>query len=93
VVVTRGAEGATAYTAEGATSVPARRVRAVDVIGAGDAFVSGYLSGVLDGLDTADRLQRGAAVSAFAVACDGDWEGLPTRAELDLLNAQEETIR
>jgi 2-dehydro-3-deoxygluconokinase len=93
VVVKRGAQGATAYTADGACSVPARKVRVADVIGAGDAFVSGYLSGLLDGLDTGGRLRRGAAVSAFAVASEGDWEGLPTRTELDLLSAQEEAIR
>lgn len=93
VVVKRGAEGATAYTAGGVCSVPARKVRVVDVIGADDAFVAGYLSGVLDDLDTAGCLGRGAAVSGFAVACEGDWEGLPARTELDLLNAQEEAIR
>jgi 2-dehydro-3-deoxygluconokinase len=93
VVVKRGAQGATAYTADGATSAPARLVRAVDVIGAGDAFVSGYLSGVLDGLGTAGRLGRAVAVSAFAVGSTGDWEGLPTRQELSLLDAAEETIR
>ncbi|HEX6449231.1 MAG TPA: sugar kinase [Trebonia sp.] len=93
VVVKRGAHGATAYTADGAVSVPARTVRAVDTIGAGDAFVAGYLSGALDGLDTAGRLRRGAIVSAFAVGSSGDWEGLPTRRELSLLDAEEETIR
>jgi 2-dehydro-3-deoxygluconokinase len=93
VVVKRGVHGAAAYTADGAASVPARVVRAVDVVGAGDAFVSGYLSGVLDGLGTAGRLRRGAAVSAFAVGSTGDWEGLPTRPELSLLEAEEETIR
>lgn len=92
VVVKRGPQGAAAYTADGVSSVPARAVRAVDVIGAGDAFVAGYLSGTLDGLDTAGRLRRGTTVSAFAVASDGDWEGLPTRAELDLLD-DEETVR
>jgi 2-dehydro-3-deoxygluconokinase len=93
VVVKHGTEGATAYTADGITSVPAREVRAVDVIGAGDAFVAGYLSGVLDGLDVADRLRRGAAVSGFAVASSGDWEGLPARSELGLLDTEEKTIR
>jgi 2-dehydro-3-deoxygluconokinase len=93
VVVKRGAEGATAYTANGVMSVPARQVRAVDVVGAGDAFVAGYLSGVLEGLDVAGRLRRGAAVSGFAVASSGDWEGLPTRSELGLLDTEEETIR
>jgi 2-dehydro-3-deoxygluconokinase len=93
VVVKRGATGVTAYTADGVTSVPAWAVRTVDVIGAGDAFVSGYLSGLLDGLNTAGRLRRGTAVSAFAVGNTGDWEGLPTRSELDLLDAGEEAVR
>lgn len=93
VVVKRGADGATAYTAGGATSVPARAVRAVDVVGAGDAFVAGYLSGALDDLDTAGRLRRGTAASAFAVGSRGDWEGLPTRRELTLLDAEDDTIR
>lgn len=93
VVLKRGIHGATVYTADGVTSAPARAVRAVDVIGAGDAFVAGYLSGVLDGLGTDGRLRRAAAVSAFAVGSAGDWEGLPTRAELSLLDAEEQTIR
>ncbi|MHB1594886.1 MAG: sugar kinase [Streptosporangiaceae bacterium] len=93
VIVKLGAEGATAYTPDGATAVPARKVRVADVVGAGDAFVSGYLSGVLDGLGEAGRLRRAAAVSAFAVGSVGDWEGLPTRSELSLLDAEEETIR
>jgi 2-dehydro-3-deoxygluconokinase len=93
VVVKRGTDGATAYTADGAASVPAHAVRAVDVIGAGDAFVAGYLSAALDGLDTAGRLRRAATVSAFAVGSAGDWEGLPTRRELSLLDAREGTIR
>lgn len=93
VVVKRGVNGATAHTADGATAVPARQIRAVDVVGAGDAFVSGYLSGVLDGLATDGCLRRAATVSAFAVGTAGDWEGLPTRAELSLLDEQEETIR
>jgi 2-dehydro-3-deoxygluconokinase len=93
VVVKRGAEGATSYTAGGMMSVPARVVRTVDVIGAGDAFVAGYLSGAVDDLGTTECLRRATAVSAFAVGCSGDWEGLPTRSELSLLDATEETIR
>ncbi|MBO0806304.1 MAG: sugar kinase, partial [Nocardiopsaceae bacterium] len=94
VVVKRGARGATAYTADdGAVWVPAREVRAVDVVGAGDAFVAGYLSGVLDGLGTAGRLRRGADVSAFAVGTEGDWEGLPSRRDLALLDAGDDPVR
>lgn len=84
VVVKKGAEGASVSTVDGAFSVPAVPVTAVDVVGAGDAFVAGYLSGWLDGVDVRERLSRGVAVAGFAVGCVGDWEGLPTRVELEM---------
>jgi 2-dehydro-3-deoxygluconokinase len=92
VVVKRGAAGATVYTPEGKVSTPARAVPAVDVIGAGDAFVAGYLSGWLDGADVSERLHRATTTAAFVVASPGDWEGLPTRAELPLLDGPRSRI-
>lgn len=89
VVVKRGAAGATAYTAEATINMPARRVTPVDAIGTGDAFTAGYLSGTLDGLDLEARLNRAVVLGAFAVASTGDWEGLPTRDELSLLDLEE----
>ena len=59
-----------------------------DTIGAGDAFTAGYLSGVLDGLPPAEAMHRGTVTGAFAVAAVGDWEGLPTRDELSLLDTE-----
>ncbi|WP_328298454.1 sugar kinase [Streptomyces sp. NBC_00435] len=88
VVVTLGAAGATAYAEDGSSvHAPARAVRAVDTAGAGDAFTAGYLSALLDGCDTAGRLDRAVRAGAFAVASRGDWEGAPTRTELGLLSA------
>jgi 2-dehydro-3-deoxygluconokinase len=88
VVVKRGADGASAYVAgESVVHCPARTVVAVDTVGAGDAFVAGYLSGVLDGLGVPDRLRRAVTVAGFAVSTIGDWAGLPTRDELELLDA------
>lgn len=87
VVVKRGGSGATAYSAAGKLNAPARAVPVVDVVGAGDAFVAGYLSGLLDGLDATACLGRGAVLGAFAVSRIGDWEGLPVRGELHLLDA------
>ncbi|MCX5208373.1 sugar kinase [Kitasatospora sp. NBC_00240] len=87
VVLTRGGDGASVGSADGTVSTPARRVPVVDVVGAGDAFVAGYLSGLLDGLDIEGRLHRATATGAFAVTSRGDWEGLPTRRELALLDA------
>ncbi|WP_331768993.1 sugar kinase (plasmid) [Embleya sp. NBC_00888] len=87
VVIKRGADGAEVFTATGSTSRPAVRVPVKDTVGAGDAFVAGYLSGILDGLGIPDRLERAVTTGAFAVAAAGDWEGLPFREELDLLRA------
>ncbi|MCX5126781.1 sugar kinase [Streptomyces sp. NBC_00347] len=86
VVITRGGDGASASDAEGTVSTVARKVPVVDVVGAGDAFVAGYLSAMLDGLDIGGRLHRATTTGAFAVSTKGDWEGLPTRRDLDLLD-------
>ncbi|MFF2346862.1 sugar kinase [Pseudarthrobacter sp. NPDC058119] len=87
VVVKRGAAGAAVYTAEGTLEAPALAVTCVDTVGAGDAFTAGYLSALLDGADIAGRLHRGVLAGAFAVSTRGDWEGLPRRGELALLDA------
>lgn len=87
VVIKRGGDGASAHTPDQAVERPARRVPVVDTVGAGDAFVAGYLSALLDGADLAGRLDRAVTTGAFAVAARGDWEGLPNRAELGLLDA------
>jgi 2-dehydro-3-deoxygluconokinase len=86
VVLKRGAAGARAWRAGESTSVPARSVPVVDTVGAGDAFTAGYLSALLDGLPVPGRLDRGAVLGAFAVSAPGDWEALPTRDELHLLD-------
>ncbi|MFF4256957.1 sugar kinase [Streptomyces sp. NPDC001663] len=91
VVIKRGGRGATAFTADGATDCEARQVDAVDLVGAGDAFVAGYLSGLLDGADIPARLHRAVTTAAFAVATRGDWEGLPTRDELGLFDQPDGT--
>ncbi|MEU8934353.1 sugar kinase [Streptomyces sp. NPDC048409] len=86
IVVTAGAAGAYCHTPEGNLFQAALPVTVVDSIGAGDAFVSGYLSAVLDGLPAADRLLRAATAGAFCVGAHGDWEALPCRADLPLLS-------
>src|SRR5665647_2061353 len=86
LVIKRGARGATVWhdaVAHHAAVIP---VTVLDTVGAGDAFTAGYLSGVLDGLSPAAALHRGTITGAFAVAAVGDWEGLPTRDELSLLD-------
>lgn len=86
VLVKLGGDGARAYTREGRVEAAALPVTALDTVGAGDAFTAGYLSGHLDGLDLPGRLRRAVTVGAFAVAGQGDWETLPRRDELSLLD-------
>jgi sugar/nucleoside kinase (ribokinase family) len=85
VVVTAGGKGAWVHSSDGSIHRPAIPVTVVDSIGAGDAFVSGYLSATLDNLSPGDRLDRATTSGAFCVTALGDWEALPTRDDLHLL--------
>jgi 2-dehydro-3-deoxygluconokinase len=87
VVVKLGAEGAQFHGSGGSFHSPARSVTAVDSVGAGDAFTAGYISGMLTSRGVEERLWLANTLGAFAVASKGDWEGLPTLSELDLLEA------
>lgn len=85
VIVTAGGKGAWAHSTDGTIHRPALPVTVVDSIGAGDAFVSGYLSATLDNLSPESRLDRATTSGAFCVTAYGDWESLPTREDLTLL--------
>lgn len=93
VVVSLGAEGAVGLLDGELARVAAHPVKAVDVIGAGDAFVAGYLAARLEGLDQVARLRSGSTLGAFAVGTRGDWEGLPRRAELALVEHHDQVVR
>ena len=90
-VVKRGLRGATSITSSGILDEPAVSVRAVDPVGAGDAFVAGYLVAALDGEDSAGRLKMGCVTGAFAASRFGDWECLPRRDDLELLSRESGT--
>jgi 2-dehydro-3-deoxygluconokinase len=82
VVVKDGARGCTAIIDGTRHEVAALRVTVVDPVGAGDAFVAGYLADRLAGADPARRLATATAAGAFQVTVPGDCEGLPSRADL-----------
>jgi 2-dehydro-3-deoxygluconokinase len=93
VVVKLGRRGATARVAGEVIEVPPVPVQAVDPVGAGDAFVAGYLASRLLGRDVRDRLATAAVAGAFAVTVPGDWEAFPRPHELALLSAAEDVTR
>jgi sugar/nucleoside kinase (ribokinase family) len=55
-VVTHGADGARAHSANGVLAAPAESVPVVDTTGAGDAFAAGLLHGLVAGKEMADAL-------------------------------------
>jgi len=72
VVVTRGAEGAVAVTADAVVEQPAFEADTRDPVGSGDALVGGFLARRLAGDDLAAALEYGAATAAVARTLDGD---------------------
>lgn len=81
-VVKLGALGAVAVDGDAAHRAEAVPVTVVDPVGAGDAFVAGYLSGLVAGEPVPGCLRLGNAAGAAVCRVPGDWEGLPTREEL-----------
>ena len=82
VVLKRGAAGSTALVDGAIVEVQGFAVTPVDPIGAGDAFAAGYLAGHLWQVEPYTRLRIANAMGAWAVMNNGDYEGLPTKAEL-----------
>ncbi|MDO4324282.1 MAG: carbohydrate kinase family protein [Lachnospiraceae bacterium] len=67
VVLKMGAEGVFA-SSEGKTfRVGTIADKVVDTLGAGDNFVAGFITGIVDGLDIEDALYFGSAASAIAI--------------------------
>ncbi|BAJ74151.1 sugar kinase, ribokinase family [Microbacterium testaceum StLB037] len=83
VIVKRGPEGAVVFTTDDATEALGFVIEPLDTVGAGDAFVAGFLSAWLEGLSAADALVRGNACGAMACLVPGDWEAAPTRRDLE----------
>jgi len=92
-VIKRGARGCVALIDGAWHRREALRVQLVDPVGAGDAFVGGYLAELVSGRDAATRLTTATATGAFAVSIRGDWEGLPHRHELALLTSTDDVVR
>ncbi|WP_227878579.1 sugar kinase [Arthrobacter dokdonensis] len=93
VIIKRGAAGATALVDGELFTQPAVPIRPVDTVGAGDAFVAGYLAELLRAEPVAQRLVTAVRTGAFACLVPGDWEGMPRRSELAMLEATEQVFR
>ncbi|RFA07762.1 sugar kinase [Subtercola boreus] len=97
-IIKRGHLGAVAVIDGAVHWQPPVPISPLDTVGAGDAFVAGYLAELLlpgdpGGSTPEARLALAAQAGAFACLAPGDWEGLPTRAELHLLDTVEPVAR
>ena len=92
-VIKLGEDGAYALLDGQPHRQPAVPVRVHDTVGAGDAFAAGYLAELLAGESPERRLRTAALLGAFAVSTAGDWEGLPRRSELGLLDHHDDIVR
>lgn len=93
VVIKQGAAGALALVDGRVYRQAAIPIQPVDTVGAGDAFVAGYLAELLAGEPADRRLLTAVRTGAFACLVPGDWEGFPRRADLGLLETSESVAR
>jgi ribokinase len=84
-VITLGAEGAVAATADGTWTQKGFSVEAVDAVGAGDAFCAALAVALGSGAGIDVALRRACAAGALATTRPGAQAALPTNAEVDQL--------
>jgi len=68
VLVTQGADGATAHGADRSVHLPAARAEVADTVGAGDTFNAGFLAGLLDAGALSKPAVRAASADTLAAA-------------------------
>src|SRR5664279_610116 len=83
LIVKRGSKGATIYYKDGRMQeVPGFPVEILNVLGAGDAFASGFIYGYLQGWDVYKACRLGNASGAWVVQKSGCANAMPYHDEL-----------
>jgi ribokinase len=92
IVVTLGSEGAIAYQ-RGVPPLhqPSFTVKAIDTLGAGDAFTAGLAVGLLQGRPLLECLRQAAACGAIVCMEVGVFDVLPNVEQLDFFLVAQET--
>lgn len=82
VVVTLGARGALLVDKNGIRHFRARRVRAVDTVGAGDCFMGWLAAGLAEGSTADEAIPRALAAATISVTRAGAQPSFPWRNEV-----------
>lgn len=85
-------DGAIPERIEDAFSIPSPRVEVLNVLGAGDGFLAGFLSGWLRGADYGDCCRRANASGALVVSRHACAPAMPTEAELQYFLDNADTL-
>ena len=92
IVVTLGSKGSVAYR-RGAPPLhqPSFPVKAIDTLGAGDAFTAGFAVGLLQDRPLPECLRQAAACGAIVCIEVGVFDVLPNTEQMDVFLAAQET--
>lgn len=94
IIITMGKDGAVYHLNGKSQLVAGKALKPVDTTGAGDAFVSGLLSGLSESANWQDEnvlvevIRKANASGALATTAKGAMSALPNKAELDAFLAQ-----
>ncbi|MCM3040616.1 sugar kinase [Paenibacillus motobuensis] len=70
------------------SAVPYYKVEhVIDTVGAGDGFCAGFLAGLLKDYSLEEAVRLGNLIGSRVIQAIGDWEGLPSAAEIERLLA------
>lgn len=92
LVVTRGKEGATVFTAEESFDVPAFPVAAVDTVGAGDCFTATLAVACAEGKPLPEAVRFAAAAAALSTTVPGAQAAMPTRDVIERMLEAGQTV-
>ncbi|GAA0733775.1 sugar kinase [Clostridium oceanicum] len=85
IAIKMGDKGAVVADSKTIVNIPLVKTVLVDTVGAGDAFNSGFLTGLIEKRSIEECGNMGALMGALAVSTNGDTEGLISREDFDHL--------
>lgn len=85
VIITLGSRGTFYMDAERSMIVPSFRVKAVDTVGAGDAFNGGFATAIAEGMPVEEALRFACATAGVSVTRKGAARSMPTRDEVEVM--------
>ena len=88
VIVTLGEKGALVVTGNQVTKVDAFKVEVVDTTAAGDAFIGGFASALLNQKPLEEAVRYGCACGALAATKSGAQPSLPIKEEVEKFIAE-----